>query len=72
VIASCEALLRLRYAALDFGMDAAGRWWFLEINPNGQFLWIEQETGVPIAASVAAALHGRRRMSRPVLVGGRG
>src|SRR5262245_40822212 len=35
------ALLRLRYAAVDFAVDAAGRWWFLEINPNGQFLWIE-------------------------------
>src|SRR5437016_14307927 len=38
------ALLRLRYAALDFAVDPAGRWWFLEINPNGQWLWIEHTT----------------------------
>jgi hypothetical protein len=50
------AVLRLRYAALDFAVDPAGRWWFLEINPNGQFLWIEHETGLSIAAAVATAL----------------
>jgi hypothetical protein len=37
--------------ALDFGADPAGRWWFLETNPNGQWLWIEQETAMPIAAA---------------------
>ncbi|WP_203924647.1 hypothetical protein [Rugosimonospora africana] len=50
------ALLRLRYAALDFAVDGHGRWWFLEVNPNGQWLWIEHATGLPIAAAVATAL----------------
>jgi glutathione synthase/RimK-type ligase-like ATP-grasp enzyme len=50
------ALLRLRCAALDFAVDHDERWWFLEANPNGQWLWLEQTTGVPIAAAVAAAL----------------
>jgi hypothetical protein len=50
------ALLRLRCAALDFAVDQAGRWWFLEINPNGQWLWIEHATGLPIAAAIATAL----------------
>ena len=35
---------------------ADGPWWFLEVNPNGQWLWIEHATGLPIAAAVAAAL----------------
>jgi len=48
--------LRLRYAALDFALDGHGRWWFLEANPNGQWLWIEHATGLPIAAAIAAAL----------------
>jgi hypothetical protein len=48
--------LRLRFAAFDFAVDAAGRWWFLEINSNGQWLWIEQATGLPIAAAIATAL----------------
>jgi hypothetical protein len=53
------ALLRLRYAALDFAVDRNGRWWFLEVNPNGQWLWIEHATGLPIAAAVATALAAR-------------
>lgn len=49
--------LRLRFAALDFAVDTDGRWWFLEVNPNGQWLWIEHATGLPIAAGIATALH---------------
>jgi hypothetical protein len=40
----------------DFGVDAAGRWQFFECNPNGQWGWIEQETGLPIAAAIARLL----------------
>ena len=60
------ALLRLRCAALDFAVDGAGRWWFLEINPNGQWLWIEHATGLPVAAAVAAALRLTPVSARPV------
>jgi glutathione synthase/RimK-type ligase-like ATP-grasp enzyme len=55
------ALLRLRYAALDFAIDGSGRWWFLEINPNGQWLWIEHATGLPIASAIADALTRENR-----------
>ncbi len=48
--------LDLRYGALDFVVDRHDRWWFLEVNPNGQWLWLEQATGQPIAAAVARAL----------------
>jgi D-alanine-D-alanine ligase-like ATP-grasp enzyme len=50
------ACLRLRFAALDFAIDRAERWWFLELNANGQWMWIEHATGLPIASAVAAAL----------------
>jgi hypothetical protein len=30
------------FGSLDFGVDAQGKWWFLEINEEGQFLWIDQ------------------------------
>jgi len=30
------------FGSLDFGVDAQGQWWFLEINEQGQFLWIDQ------------------------------
>jgi len=30
------------FGSLDFGVDAEGQWWFLEINEQGQFLWLDQ------------------------------
>jgi len=48
----------LAFGAFDFVVDLDGRWWFLECNPNGQWGWIEEETGLPIAAAIADALTG--------------
>lgn len=39
---------RLLYGAMDFIVDHEGRYVFLENNPSGQYLWLEQETGIPI------------------------
>lgn len=50
--------LELRFGALDFVVAPDGEWWFLECNPNGQWAWIEDETGMPIAAALADALEG--------------
>jgi hypothetical protein len=55
------SVLRLRYGALDFAVDQIGRWWFLEVNANGQWLWLEEATGQPISAAVAGALAGGER-----------
>jgi glutathione synthase/RimK-type ligase-like ATP-grasp enzyme len=30
------------FGSVDFAVDASGEWWFLEINEQGQFLWIDQ------------------------------
>jgi glutathione synthase/RimK-type ligase-like ATP-grasp enzyme len=30
------------FGSLDFAVDSAGQWWFLEINEQGQFLWLDQ------------------------------
>lgn len=48
--------LRLRFAALDLIVTPDGEYVFLEANPNGQWAWIEHETGLPIAAAIADAL----------------
>ncbi len=48
----------LKFAALDFIVDPRGRYFFLELNPNGQWAWIEQELGTPIAAAIADMLCG--------------
>ncbi|HEV2089025.1 MAG TPA: ATP-grasp ribosomal peptide maturase [Cryptosporangiaceae bacterium] len=50
------AELGLRFAAMDFVVTPAGRWVFLDLNPNGQWAWIEHETGLPLCAAIADAL----------------
>lgn len=30
------------FGSLDFAVDANGKWWFLEVNEEGQFLWLDQ------------------------------
>ena len=45
--------LNLRFAAVDFAEDKNGHFWFLEVNPNGQWGWIEQELGTPLSNSLA-------------------
>lgn len=51
-------VLRLRFAAMDFVVTPEGEYVFLEANPNGQWAWIEDETGLPIASAIADALEG--------------
>lgn len=55
----CFALMKrlnLRYGAIDLVCDLQGKLWFLEINPNGQWAWIENLTGYPIAAAIVDEL----------------
>jgi hypothetical protein len=30
------------FGAMDFAVDRNGEWWFLEINEQGQFLWLDE------------------------------
>ncbi len=46
----------LVYAAVDFAIDADGRWIFLESNSAGQYFWLEAHTGAPITAALADLL----------------
>jgi hypothetical protein len=39
---------------------------FLEINPNGQYLWIEQMTGLPISEAICDLLMSRAGMPQTV------
>lgn len=48
--------LELVYGAIDLRLTQDGRYIFLEINPGGQFLFIEEVTGQPIAAAMASRL----------------
>lgn len=46
----------LVYGAFDLIESPDGAWYFLECNPNGQWGWIAEETGLPIADAFARAL----------------
>lgn len=49
---------KILYGAFDFSVDRDGDWWFLECNPNGQWGFIAEATGVPIASAIADLLTG--------------
>ncbi len=46
----------LTFGAFDFSVTSDGRWWFLECNPAGQWGWLAEETGLPIADAIADEL----------------
>ncbi|MEZ8131492.1 MvdC/MvdD family ATP grasp protein [Enterovibrio norvegicus] len=49
-------ILDLKFGAIDFVCDKNDKYWFLEINPNGQWAWIENQTKLPIAAQIVNEL----------------
>ncbi len=58
----CERLLRLQrrlgliYGAYDLIVTPENEHVFLEVNPLGQWLWLERLTGLPISRALAEAL----------------
>ena len=48
--------LRLKFGAIDFILDKEGEYVFLEINPNGQWAWIEKHTGYEISKTIVNQL----------------
>lgn len=55
----CVALVRhygLRFGAIDLARRPDGAHAFFELNPNGQWAWVEQLTGLPLRARLAELL----------------
>ncbi len=55
----CYKYLRkynLNFGAFDFIQTPDGQIVFLECNPNGQYMWLEQELGLPISEAIADEL----------------
>lgn len=48
--------LGISFGCIDMIVTPTGRYVFLEINPNGQWLWVQDETGMPISRAVADLL----------------
>lgn len=57
--------LGLNYGAFDFVLTPDGRCVFLEVNPEGEFFWLEDSPGLPISDAIAGVLLGQatRRQS---------
>lgn len=59
-----EKLLRLmdyfslNYGAIDIILTPDGRLVFLEVNPSGEFFWLERAPGLPISQAIADVLLG--------------
>lgn len=49
---------KLNYGAADFILTPDGRHVFLELNPAGEFFWLEKRPGLPISAAIADVLLG--------------
>jgi glutathione synthase/RimK-type ligase-like ATP-grasp enzyme len=56
LVAAFMAEFKLIYSCLDFIVTPDGKYVFLESNPGGQYLWIEELTGAPITEAIADAL----------------
>jgi glutathione synthase/RimK-type ligase-like ATP-grasp enzyme len=56
---NCIEIVRrfgLKYSSIDLMQDVQGTFYFLELNPNGQWAWIEQLTGYKIRDSIIDSL----------------
>jgi glutathione synthase/RimK-type ligase-like ATP-grasp enzyme len=50
------AYFQLNYGAFDIILTPDGRYVFLEINPVGEFYWLEKHVGLPISQAIASLL----------------
>lgn len=48
----------LRFAAIDMAIGADGLWYFFEVNPNGQWAWLDLAGGMDIASSFVKVFRG--------------
>jgi glutathione synthase/RimK-type ligase-like ATP-grasp enzyme len=58
----CAELVRtlgLSFGAIDLALRKDGSYVFFEINPNGEWVWIEDQLGYPISQSIADWLTGK-------------
>jgi len=63
VAAQCVALcgrFGLHFGAIDLALRPDGAFTFFEVNPNGQWAWVEQRTGLPLRAQMVSLLASGR------------
>ncbi len=60
----CLSLVRelgLEFGAIDLGLCGDGSYAFFEINPNGQWAWLEPVTAFPLTETLVDLLQGSFR-----------
>jgi glutathione synthase/RimK-type ligase-like ATP-grasp enzyme len=77
IAGKCLALMRhlgLDFAGLDLIVTPEGETVFLEVNAAGQWLWVQEATGMPIASAIvdqlldgARRLRSERRLPVPIV-----
>ncbi len=56
---ACAALvarLGLSFGAVDLGVDVGGTHWFFEVNPAGEWGWLQRDAGLDVAGALADLL----------------
>lgn len=59
ILRMCNQIMKdfdLRFGAFDFIVTLDERWIFLEVNPNGQWLWLERMLDLPISKAIVSEL----------------
>ena len=59
LVSRCRRLvshLGLNFGALDLALKPDGTYVFFEINPNGEWLWLEDQLGFPLSERIATWL----------------
>jgi hypothetical protein len=46
----------LHFGAIDLAQRPDGGFTFFEVNPNGQWAWVEQRTGLPLRSHMVDLL----------------
>lgn len=58
IAGNCVVLVQtwqLRFGAIDLRKSTDGQCYFLEINPNGQWAWVELDCGLPVSRALITA-----------------
>lgn len=61
IAAKLQRMMRsfeINFASIDLIVTPGGEFVFLDLNPNGQWLWLEEELGLPLVATMADLLTG--------------
>jgi|CXWL01.1.fsa_nt_gi hypothetical protein len=50
------SMMNLNFGAFDLIRDETGIYYFIEVNPNGQYFWIELLTGAPLTEAMVSLI----------------